>query len=40
MDLLAVIKREEPKVEKELNMLQGRLSGVRATANALGGSAV
>jgi len=36
MDLLAAIKREERKLEKELNKLQGKLSGVRAAAKALG----
>ena len=32
MDLLAAIKREERKLEKELSKLQGKLSGVRAAA--------
>ena len=36
MDLLAAIKREERKLEKELGKLQHKLSGVRAAANALG----
>jgi len=36
MDLLAAIKHEERKLEKELSKLQGKLSGVRAAANALG----
>jgi hypothetical protein len=36
MDLLAAIKREERKLEKELSKLQGKLSGIRAAANALG----
>ena len=36
MDLLAAIKREERKLEKELAKLQGKLSGVRAAAQALG----
>jgi len=40
MDLLAAIKREERKLEKELTKLQGKLSGVRAAAKALGDSAV
>jgi len=39
MDLLAAIKREERKLEKELTKLQGKLSGVRAAAKALGSSA-
>jgi hypothetical protein len=40
MDLLAAIRREERKLEKELVKLQGKLSGVRAAAKALGKSAV
>jgi len=40
MDLLAAIKREERKLEKELAKLQGKLSGIRAAAKALGTSAV
>ena len=40
MDLLATIKREERKLEKELAKLQGKLSGVRAAAKALGDTAV
>jgi hypothetical protein len=36
MDLLAAIKREERKLEKELSKLQGKLSGVKAAAKALG----
>ena len=36
MDLLAAIKREERKLEKELGKLQNQLSGVRAAAKALG----
>ena len=40
MDLLAAIKREERKLEKELIKLQNKLSGVRAAAKALGGSAI
>jgi len=39
MDILAAIKREERKLEKELSKLQGELSGVRAAAKALGSSA-
>jgi hypothetical protein len=39
MDLLAAIKREERKLEKELGNLQHRLSGVRAAARALGSKA-
>ena len=40
MDLLAAIKREERKLEKELSKLQGKLNGVRAAAKALGDSTV
>ncbi len=39
MDLLAAIKREERKIEKELGKLQHQLNGVRAAARALGGKA-
>jgi hypothetical protein len=39
MDLLAAIKREERKLEKELGKLQGKLNGVRAAAKALGSKA-
>jgi len=39
MDLLAAIKREEQKLEKELGKLHHQLSGVRAAAKALGGKA-
>ena len=40
MDLLAAIKREERKLEKELGNLQGKLSGLRAAAKALGRESV
>ena len=40
MDLLSAIKREERKLEKELAKLQGKLSGVRAAARALGDTTV
>jgi uncharacterized protein (UPF0335 family) len=40
MDLLAAIKREERKLQKELSTLQGQLSGVRAAAKALGSKAI
>jgi len=40
MHLLAAIKREERKLEKELGKVQGRLNGLRAAAKALGGEAV
>jgi hypothetical protein len=39
MDILAAIKREERKLEKRLGKFQHKLSGVRAAAKALGGSA-
>ena len=38
MDILAAIKREERKLEKQLNKVQQQLSGVRAAAKALGDS--
>lgn len=38
MNILAAIKREERKLEKELGKLQYRLTGVRAAAKALGRS--
>ena len=39
MDILAAIKREERKLEKQLGKLNHQLNGVRAAAKALGGSA-
>jgi hypothetical protein len=39
MDILAAIKREERKLEKQLFKLQHRLDGVRGAAKALGHSA-
>lgn len=39
MNILAAIKREERKLEKQLDKLQHQLNGVRAAAKALGGSA-
>ena len=39
MDILAAIKREERKLEKQLGKLQHQLSGVKAAAKALGHSA-
>jgi hypothetical protein len=39
MDILAAIKREERKLEKQLGKLQHQLNGVKAAARALGGSA-
>ena len=38
MDILAAIKREERKLEKQLGRLQQQLKGVRAAAKALGDS--
>jgi hypothetical protein len=38
MDILAAIKREERKLEKQLGKVQRQLSGVRAAAKALGDS--
>jgi len=38
MDILAAVKREERKLEKQLGKLQGQLNGVRAAAKALGNS--
>lgn len=40
MDLLAAIKREERKLEKELGKVQGKLNGLRAAAKVLGGDMV
>ena len=36
MNILAAIKREERKLEKQLGKLNQQLSGVRAAAKALG----
>ena len=38
MGILAAIKREERKLEKQLGKLQHQLSGIRAAAKALGDS--
>jgi hypothetical protein len=38
MNILAAIKREERKLEKQLGKLQLQLNGVRAAARALGNS--
>jgi hypothetical protein len=40
MDILAAIKREERKLEKQLGKLQRQLNRVRAAAKALGNSTV
>ena len=39
MDILAAIKREEARLEKQLGKLQYRLNGLRAAGKALGDSA-
>jgi uncharacterized protein YhaN len=39
MNILAAIKRQERKLEKQLHKLNQQLSGVRAAAKALGDSA-
>ncbi|HXT74112.1 MAG TPA: hypothetical protein VN785_09695 [Candidatus Angelobacter sp.] len=39
MNILAAIKREERRIEKQLGKLQHELDGVRAAAKALGRSA-
>ena len=38
MKILATIKREQKKLEKQLGKLQHQLNGVRAAAKALGDS--
>jgi hypothetical protein len=38
MDILAAIKREERKLEKQLGKLQHQLNGIRAAGKALGDS--
>ena len=38
MEILAAIKREEKKLEKQLGKLQHQLNGIRAAAKALGHS--
>ena len=39
MDILAAIKREERKLEKQVASLQHELKGIRAAAEAMGRSA-
>jgi hypothetical protein len=39
MNLLAALKREERKLEKQLDKMQDRLDGIRTAAKALAGSA-
>jgi hypothetical protein len=38
MDILAAIKREEKRLEKQLVKVQHQLNGIRAAAKALGDS--
>jgi hypothetical protein len=38
MDILAAIKREEKRLEKQLGKVQHQLNGIRAAAKALGDS--
>ena len=38
MKILAAIKREEKKLERQLSKLQHQLNGIRAAARALGDS--
>jgi hypothetical protein len=40
MDLIAIIKREERKLERELRKLQSKFNGLRAAAKALGDSTI
>jgi hypothetical protein len=40
MDLIAAIKREERKLERELSKLQSKFNGLRAAAKALGDSTI
>ena len=39
MNILAAIKREEKKLEKQMSKLQHQLNGIRSAAQALGHSA-
>jgi hypothetical protein len=39
MNILAAIKREEKKLEKQMSELQHQLNGIRSAARALGHSA-
>lgn len=39
MNILAAIKREEKKLEKQLKKVQHQLNGIRSAAKALGHSA-
>ena len=39
MDILSAIKREERKLEKQLALIQHKLKGIKAAAEAMGRSA-
>lgn len=39
MNIIATIRREERKLQKQIGKMQGRLEGLRAAANALATSA-
>ena len=39
MDILSAIKREERKLEKQVALIQHKLKGIRAAAEAMGRSA-
>jgi prophage DNA circulation protein len=39
MDILSAIRREERKLEKQVESIQHKLAGIRAAAEAMGGSA-
>jgi hypothetical protein len=38
MNILAVVRREERNLEKQISKMQGRLDGLKAAAKALGNS--
>jgi len=40
MDILAAIKREERKLERELRKVQSKFNGLRAAAKAMGDSTI
>jgi DNA-binding protein YbaB len=40
MNILAAIKREEKKLEKQMSKLQHQLNGIRSAGKALGHTAV
>jgi len=39
MDILSAIKREERKLEKQLTLIQHKLKGIKAAAEAIGRTA-